>query len=223
MVLPLIGVLASLGSAGIGAWATNSAAQAQADAIRYAADRQNEQYNKSLDLLQPSIAAGNTAREFQLGALGLPGGNSDAINAFRSSPGYDFALKTGKNQVLTGAAATGNLFSGKTLKSLSDYGQGMADQQFGQWYDRLGGLSGAGSGAVGQAVNLGSANANNLASLALQGGEDRASSYIGGANAVTGGLQNLADLYSYYNPPDWLKNRPLPGSTPLGQGGIGSR
>jgi hypothetical protein len=201
MVLPLIGAIASIGSALIGAGASGAASREQAAATRYAADIQRQNYTDSLAALQPQINAGNTARDYQLGALGLPGGNSDATTAFRNSPGYGFAVNQGKNSVQTSAAAGGRLFSGGTLKSLDKLGQGMADQQFGNWYDRLGGLSGAGGGAVNTAVNAGSNTANNLSSLAVQGGNDKASSYINGANAITGGAQNLADLYAYYNPP----------------------
>jgi len=201
MGIPLIGAISSIGSAAVGGLASYFGAQAQADAIKQATKLQKKQYDTTLATLQPQIQAGNTAREFQLGSLGLPGGNSDALGAFRQSPGYDFALKTGQNQVQTSAAAGGRLFSGGTLKSLDRFGQGQADQQFGNWYDRLGGLSGAGGAAVGTAVNAGSNMANNLSNLAVQGGDAKASSYFNGANAVTGGAQNLADLYAYYNPP----------------------
>ncbi len=201
MGIPLIGALSSIGSALIGGLASASAAKAQAQATKYAADLQNKQYNTSMAALQPQIQAGNTAREFQLGSLGLPGGNSDAVGMFRQSPGYQAGLTAGTNAVQGSAAAGGRLFSGGTLKSLNKFGQNYADQQFGNWYDRLGGLSGAGGNATGQGVNLGANTANNLSSLAVQGGDAKASSYINGANAITGGAQNLADLYAYYNPP----------------------
>jgi hypothetical protein len=215
--IPLIGAISSIASAGLGGLASYFAAQEQANAINHAADVSRQNFQDTTKLLQPSIDAGNEARSFQLGALGLPGGNSDAINAFRTSPGYDFALKSGKNAVQTSAAAGGQLFSGKTLKDLATYGQGVEDRTFGDWFDRLGGLSGAGSSATQGLVAAGDRNASTLAGLAVQGGDNRASSYISGANAITGGLQNLSDLYAYYNP----VNQPLYGSKPLGQGGIG--
>lgn len=213
MALPLIGAVASIGSSLIGAYAASKAAKEQAAATRYAADIQRKNFEDTTRLLQPSIDAGNTARGYQLSALGLPGGQGAgaAYDAFRSSPGYDFALKTGQNQVQTSAAAGGRLFSGGALKSLARYGQGMADQQFGDWYNRLSGLSGAGQTATGHQVNAGSATANNLSDLAVQGGNNQASSYINGANALTGGIQNLSDLYAYYNPPAWAR-QPVAGA-----------
>lgn len=203
MGIPLIGVLGSLGSALIGGVSAYAGSQAIAGALNNATKVQQNEYNTGLGLLQPSITAGNTARGYQLGALGLPGGvsKSDAEAAFRSSPGYDFALKTGENAAQTSAAAGGTLFSGKTLKDLATYGQGMADQQFGNWYDRVGGISGAGSNAAGQAINLGSNTANNLSQLALGAGQNTASAYGSAANSAIGGLTSLADFYNYYNPP----------------------
>ncbi len=201
MGIPLIGALSSIGSALIGGIASASAAKAQAKATTYAANLQQKQYDTTMAALQPQIQAGNTARDTQLGALGLNGGNTDAIGQFRNSPGYQAGLTTGTNAVQGSAAAGGRLFSGGTLKSLNKFGQNYADQQFGNWYDRLGGLSGAGGGAINTGINAGTNAANNLSSLAVQGGNDRASSYSNGANAITGGAQNLADLYAYYTKP----------------------
>jgi hypothetical protein len=179
-----------------------SAAVSSAGAIRYATDVQNEQYNKSLALLDPSIRAGDTARSYQLGALGLPGGvdRATAEAAFRDSPGYQFRLGQGLDAVGTSAARGGNFFSGKTLKSLNNYASGMADQTFGDWYNRVGGISGSGETATGRAIAAGSSNASNLADLALRGGDAKASSYGTIAGAVNSGLGSLADLYYRYNP-----------------------
>jgi hypothetical protein len=203
--IPLIGVLGSLGSGLIGGISSYLGAQAEAGAIKNATKVQQQEYQQGLDLLQPSIDAGNTARGYQLGALGLPGGvdSATATAAFRNSPGYQFALKQGLNSAQTSAAANGSLFSGGTLKALNDFASGMADQNFGDWFNRVGGISGAGSSAAGQAINLGSSTAGNLSDLALKTGDNQASSYGGIGNAAAGSLQSLADLQAYYNPPGW--------------------
>jgi hypothetical protein len=203
MGIPLIGAVASIGSALIGAYTASKAAKAQADAARYAADLERKNFQDTQNLLTPSINAGNLARDYQLGALGLPGsvGYDEAMNAFRTSPGYEFQRNQGLNAVQTSAAAGGQLFSGKTLKSLTNYGQGLADQEFGNWYGRLGGLSGSGDAATGNLVNAGANTTNSLASLATSGGDARASSYAGMGDALGGGLNNLAYLSAYYGGP----------------------
>src|SRR5690606_28569307 len=116
------------------------------------------------------------------------------------------------------AAAGGRLFSGGTLKSLARYGQGMADQQFGTWYDRLGGLSGAGQTATGQQIGAGSTTAGNLSDLALQGGNAQASSYTGVAGALNAGIGSLADLYARYG---YGSNSPTGSLGGLGSPGTG--
>lgn len=217
MGIPLIGAIASVGSALIGAYASSQAAKAQADATKYAANIQRQNFQDTQNLLQPSINAGNLARDYQLGALGLPGdiSHDQTLAAFRTSPGYEFQRDQGLNAVQTSAAAGGQLFSGKTLKSLNQYGQGLADQQFGDWYSRLGGLSGSGDAATGNLVSAGTGTANNLSSLATAGGDARASSYEGIGNALGGGLSNLAYLSAYYN-----QNKPKPVvGTSLASGG----
>ncbi len=168
-------------------------------------------------MLQPQVAAGNTARSYQMGALGLPGeiGNSEVMSAFRTSPGYEFQRGQGLNAVQTSAAAGGRLFSGGTLKGLTEYGQGLADQEFGNWYDRLGGIAGGGATATGRMVDAGSNTASNLSNLAIQGGDARASSYTGMANAVGGGLNNLAYLSAYYGNGNKQAAAPVPRPNPL--------
>jgi hypothetical protein len=200
MAIPLIGAVASIGSALIGAYSASQAAKEQAKATKYAADIERKNFQDTQDLLRPSVNAGNLARQYQMGALGLPGDISydEAVNAFRTSPGYEFQRGQGLNAVQTSAAAGGQLFSGKTLKSLNQYGQGLADQEFGNWYSRLGGLSGSGDAATGNLVNAGTNTTNSLASLATAGGDARASSYAGVGSALGGGLSNLAYLSAYY-------------------------
>ena len=225
MAVPLLGLIGSIGSAVIGGIASSAAAKKQAEATRYAADIQRQNFQDTTRLMQPQIDAGNTARGYQLGALGLPGGQGydSSIAAFRDSPGYRFAVNEGVNATQTSAAAGGRLFSGGTMKALQDRGQGMADQQFGSWFNRLGGLSGAGGTATTNLASFGQSNANNLSNLAVQGGDAQASSYIRGANAITGGIQNLADQYAYYNPPAWAGGRVQGSSVGAPMYGTGGR
>jgi hypothetical protein len=200
---PLIGGLASIGSSLIGGYFANQAADAQAKALRYAADKESKNLASIQGMYAPAINAGNTARDYQLGAVGLPGGvgYDEAMAAFRASPGYEFTRNQGLNGVQTSAAANGSLFSGATAKALQKYGTNLADQEFGNWYGRLGGISGAGDSAMGTVANAGTNTANSLSNIAARQGDARASSYGTTANAIGSGLQNIANLYAYYNPP----------------------
>lgn len=88
------------------------------------------------------------------------GGNSPALtqqqafDAFRNTPGYQFRLDEGRKQLDASAAARGSLNSGATLKALTQYGQGVADQGYTGYMNSLSGLFGGAQQAV---SNIGSA------------------------------------------------------------------
>lgn len=114
--------------------------------------------NSSIGVYQPYVDAGNGATSMYSNALGLNGadGNTAATSAFQTGPGYQFALDQGTQAALRGASAAGMLNSGNTLTALTEYGQGMANQEYGSWLDRLSGLSSQGlQAASGQASGYG--------------------------------------------------------------------
>lgn len=51
-------------------------------------------------------------------------------------PGYDFRLKSGSNAIMGNAAASGLLGSGDTLRALTQYGQDMGSQEYGNAFNR---------------------------------------------------------------------------------------
>jgi hypothetical protein len=137
--------------------------------------------------------------------------------------GYQFALNQGEQAIQNSAAARGDLFSSNTAKSLDQYAQGTAAQYaqqqyqnaFGQYnqaynqfqqnqgntFNRLFGLSQAGQGAAGQLAGLQGGLAGQYANLVLggnqaiaqtmqQGGAASASGTVGLANALSGGIGN---------------------------------
>lgn len=115
--------------------------------------------NRAISGYQPYVDAGADATGMYSDALGLNGadGNAAATDAFRTGPGYTFAFDQGTNAALRGASAAGMLNSGNTLTELAKFGQGLADQEYGSWLDRLSGLSSQGLTATsGQAGALGS-------------------------------------------------------------------
>ena len=163
----------------------------------------------------------NNPFDTYLASKGLAGGKFDTNN-----PAYQFQLKQGQQQLDRSNAARGMGYSGAQMKASQEYGQGLASQQydkeynrasgeFGDYYNRLAGLAQGGQQA---ATTLGSygnqyanAGSNTLGSLGGslqnnlgQAANARASGYIGGANAINGGIQNMTDnafrLASLFNP-----------------------
>lgn len=114
--------------------------------------------DKAIAGYQPWVTAGSNAVGTYSDALGLNGaeGNARATGAFQTGPGYQFAMDQGTQAALRGASAAGMLSSGNTLTALTEYGQGLANQEYGSWLDRLNNLSGQGmAGASGQAAGYG--------------------------------------------------------------------
>lgn len=121
--------------------------------------KSSDALNSAISGYQPYVDAGKSATGMYSNALGLngAGGNAAATDAFQTGPGYQFALDQGTQAALRGASAAGMLNSGNTLTALSQYGQGLANQEYGSWLDRLSGLSTQGlSAANGQAGAYGS-------------------------------------------------------------------
>lgn len=182
--------------------ATKNAEQAQLEAVRLGVQQQDRalaeqrrQFDTSRQDQMPWLDAGRGALA-QLVAQ-LPGLTAapDA-SQFREDPGYQFAFDEGQRAIDRSAAARGTLNSGGTLKALARFGQGMADQQYGQWYDRqralqtdkfnrLSAIAGTGQttatnlGTLGQNfANQQSGTLSNIAGLHMQGGNARASGYM---------------------------------------------
>ncbi|NKJ03475.1 hypothetical protein [Rhizobium sp. SG741] len=133
----------------------------------------------------PYLAAGKSATNMYSDALGLNGadGNAAATGAFQAGPGYQFSLDQGTQAALRGASAAGMLNSGNTLTALSQFGTGLANQEYGSWLDRLNGLSGQGL----TAANGASGVLGNKAALYQGTADDR----LGLTSSVTQGQMGL--------------------------------
>lgn len=121
-------------------------------------------------------------------------------------PGYDFRLSEGLKGINSSAAARGGALSGGALKALTEYGQGMASQEYGnaynrynadldRRYNRLASLAGVGQTVTQNTAQMGQQVASNIAGNTIGAGNARASGYVGGANAIGGGLSDLASMY----------------------------
>lgn len=141
--------------------------------------------NSAIGAYQPWVTSGGAANTMYGNALGLNGadGNAAATGAFQAGPGYQFAMDQGTQAALRGASAGGMLNSGNTLTALTQFGQGLANQEYGSWLDRLSGMSSQGlSAAGGQASGYGG-----LADLYQTGTNNR----LGLESSVTQGLMGV--------------------------------
>ena len=103
---------------------------------------------------------------------------------FHTSPGYGFALDQGLRALDHGAAAKGILNSGDTLKAEQRYGTGLADQAFGEYYNRLFKLSELGENAATKTASATADAAKGIAQTDLSEGSALSSIYGNAAKGV---------------------------------------
>ncbi len=180
-----------LGSAFLGNQASKQAANTASDAANRAADVQMQMFQQSRQDLQPFRDAGGR---------GLSRFEAELGPSFQQSPGYQFAFGEGVNAIDRGASARGMLNSGARLRELTRYGQGMANQEYGQYMNRLAALAGIGQTATGQTAQLGQQAAGAAGNAAMMGGQAAASGIVGGTNAALQGVNQGLGLYALMNP-----------------------
>lgn len=232
-IVAAIPAIVGAGAAIYGASAQKKAASKAANAQTAASDAAIAEQRRQFDLSRadqaPWMQAGGRALG-QMEAL-----NSGDFSSFRSSPDYAWALEQGTKELDRSAAARGRLYSGGYGEDLTRFGQGLATQNYNNYYNRLAGLSGTGQVTATNLGNLGAQMAGNIGNSLMDAGRARASAYQqrGDASAQLGQSlgqsigqawgsfyqpQPPAQSYqpSYYSGSGW--NAPQQGAVPWGQG-----
>lgn len=193
MALPIVAALAGGAMSMIGA---NRAASAQ----RRSADQQIAYSEETRDQIRGDLApyrqGGQQAQNALMFETGL-GPRPEGYGGYQQSPGYDFRLGEGVNALDMSAAASGDLFSGRTGKAITQFGQDFATNDYNNYLNRLSGLAGSGQNA---AAASGTALTNNNAmvnqALGAQGNAQAAGA-VGMGNAFNQGLGNAVGAYQY--------------------------
>lgn len=105
------------------------------------------------------------------------------FSQFYVSPDYQFRLSEGLKASDRSAAANGMLLSGAQQKALSRYGQGLASQEYGNYWNRLAAMSGIGQTGTNATQNAGSQFSSQAGNALQDAGDARASGYLYMANA----------------------------------------
>ena len=151
-------------------------------------------YQRSLDTFNNATPSGELLDDFTL-------------EDFEADPGYMFRLSEG-NKALTCSGAGRVFDSGATMKDLIRFNQGTASDEFLNAYNRdatnkarkynfLAGLSGSGQQATNTLVNAGTTQSINRGNALAAAGNARAAGIVGGANAITGGINNAINAYQF--------------------------
>lgn len=138
-----------------------------------------------------TTGAGGVPAPQQIPENALSGAQSPT-DWLRSTPGYQFNLDEGMRALNTGLAGQGRLQSGDAKREAIKYGQNYGDRIYGDQYNRLAGIAGAGQTASSANQQAGMNYANNQTSLNMNNANARASSYQNGANAWTNALGGVA-------------------------------
>jgi hypothetical protein len=120
----------------------------------------------------------------------------NAPGAYQASPGYQYAVDEALGQVQRNASARGLLESGRVMRDMTDRAQGMALQDYGNWWNRqnqlygdyqnrLAGLAGGPTGAD-MAYNLGQSQGQN----SMQTGSNLGSLFGNQGNSGLGAYTN---------------------------------
>lgn len=110
----------------------------------------------------------------------------------RSSPGYKFRFDEGIRGVDASGSARGDMLSGSQKIRLSEFGQGLASQEYGNEFSRLMQLAGIGQNAATAKTNAAIGAGSNLASLSLTGANQEARRFDNYNDIIQGGVQNFA-------------------------------
>lgn len=134
-----------------------------------------------------------------------PSAAQNAFNTFRNSDGYQFRLGEGLKAVNSNFATRGALNSGAALKSLNNYAQGQASNEFGNYIGALQNQQGVGLSATNAVAGVGtnyanavSANNNNAANAAGNASLASANAINQGIFGVTGALGTALGSQSSY-------------------------
>jgi hypothetical protein len=133
---------------------------------------------------------------------GTSGGSAQPIDLtemLRATPGYQFRFGEGVNALDRSAAAKGRLFSGAQDKALLEYGQGLGDQTYNDYINRLMQVAGLGQSTANAGAQLGANVAGQMGQNMLYAGNARGSGYINQANALTGAMNSGMNNYMLWS------------------------
>jgi len=162
----------------------------RADAQADISDEVDKIYNEKMKEYEGSYSEGLL--------MGGPG-------EFTEDPGYQFRKDEGENAVKNYLSASGRTTTGPGMKSLMQYNQDYASNEYQKFLDRyyrslnpFMSLAGVGQVATGDTAQLGSQAASGAANSQMLAGQSRASGYINQANSITGGIQSGINNYLTY-------------------------
>jgi len=203
----------------IAAEGSKSAAKTAAGAQRESGEIIYKQFKETEKRLLPYSEGGLKAFEQQQALSGAEGPEAQqaAYDAYAESPGVAFARERGLRGIDRGAAAPGgnDLFSGNVDKARIGYSQGLALQDFNNYWNRLGSVAGTGLAATQAIGGVGSQAAQGQAQAVSNAGLMTAQGQVAAGQSYQSGLSSLGSALG-----NLYQNRPNQGYLTQPQGNI---
>ena len=164
-----------------------------------------EQFTGAISGMDPTLSA---LGRYEPGTPGTPGTPAEygyrqvpseaAPYEFTETPGYQFRLQEGMQQMQNMMSARGMRDSGAAIKAGQRYGQEYASGEWEKAYNRLAGLAGTGQTTGAQMGQIGAGYAPGMANMMQAGGGALAGGVLGAgqarASAYQGMGQNIMDI-----------------------------
>lgn len=200
--------------------AAGDAANTEAQAANNATNTQLQMFDQTQANEAPYLQAGNNALVALQQGVGVgPGTNGTGVGSlnapfttaqFQNSPGYQFQMQQGENAVLNNRSALGGVDSGNTLKALTQFGQGTANQDYwnaynaytanqNQRFGQLQTLAGSGQNAAGNLGALGTQVGASVGNNIIGAGNASAAGTVATGNTISNGINNLSSNYLLFN------------------------
>lgn len=145
----------------------DNGAGAQAEAMKYSADLQNDQFNRIMANLAPFT---DYAQKYvgQMANLSTLEGQNQALQGYYGSDQYKGMADQARYQALNAAEATGGLGSTATMNQLAAIAPALGQSWLGDQMNSAQNLANIGLGALQGQANAGQNYANNMGSLYQQ-------------------------------------------------------
>lgn len=162
-----------------------------------AEDARRQQLEEEARAATPVNIYGN-AFEMQQALTGVygPAAQAQAIGQYQESPGVSALRDAGMKSIEGEASITGQ-GGGSRLKAISKFNQDLASQDYGNWYNRLGGITGVNVTAANAAVGVGTAAGVGQSNIITSQGDNRANAILSRPNTMGSTLGDLGSLYAY--------------------------
>ena len=187
---------ATIASGLLGASSANKAAKSQSAAAAAQLELQKQIYDDQTKNYAPYLQGGNLGNAAYLYENGLAP-KPQGYAGFQATPGYKFQVDQGNASVNALAGAQGGLDSGKTRMDLMKFGQGVANQEYGNYLNRLQGIQAVGTAAAGNQANAGANYASGASNALANRGNAQSAGAIGAGNAWQNAISNGIGLWQY--------------------------